>query len=178
MQEAAYGATLLLLLLNGARESETKIQELMAHFINCSSCGKQYNKQAFDKCPHCGFDPNPASSTVICPNKLCGKEISDQFEKCPFCGTPLQDVKTDKEENTPNRQTVKYVERSGWHTYATIMLVLSSIGLLILAILSLSEENAIYFIIGLSEFILFSLFCGIVQLLAGIKQGIDNLQIK
>jgi len=90
----------------------------------------------------------------------------------------LQDVKTDKEENTPNRQTVKYVERSGWHTYATIMLVLSSIGLLILAILSLSEENAIYFIIGLSEFILFSLFCGIVQLLAGIKQGIDNLQIK
>ncbi len=58
------------------------------------------------------------------------------------------------------------------------MLVLSSIGLLILAILSLSEENAIYFIAGLGEFILFSLFCGIVQLLAGIKQGIDNLQNK
>lgn len=23
-------------------------------------------------------------STVICPNKKCGKEISDQFDKCPF----------------------------------------------------------------------------------------------
>ena len=58
------------------------------------------------------------------------------------------------------------------------MLVLSIIALVILTILSLSEENAIYIIIGLGEFILFSLFCGIVQLLAGIKQGIDNLQIK
>lgn len=150
----------------------------MAHFINCSSCGKQYNDQAFDKCPHCGFNPNPTSSTIICPNKLCGKEVSDQFEKCPFCGTSLQEAKNDKVENNPNRPTVKYVERSGWYTYATIMIVLSAIGLLILAELSLSEENAIYFIIGLGEFILFSLFCGIVQLLAGIKQGIDNLQNK
>ena len=67
---------------------------------------------------------------------------------------------------------------SKWHKYAMAMLIISIIGLLVLAILSLSEENVIYFVIGLGEFILFSLFCGIVQLLAGIKQGIDNLQNK
>lgn len=150
----------------------------MARFIKCSSCGKEYNELAFNKCPHCGFNPNPTSSTVICPNKLCGKEVSNQFEKCPFCGTPLNDIKSEKAEFNTNRQTVKYVERSSWHTYATIMLVLSIIGLFVSAILSLSEENAIYFIAGLGEFILFSLFCGIVQLLADIKQGIDNLQNK
>lgn len=26
----------------------------MANFIKCPSCGKQYNKDAFDKCPFCG----------------------------------------------------------------------------------------------------------------------------
>lgn len=154
----------------------------MAHFINCPSCGKQYNEQAYDVCPHCGFNPNPTTGTIFCPNKLCGKEISDQFEKCPFCGTQLNESKNDKESihagANSNRQVAKTVERSGWYTYASIMLVLSFIGLLILAILGLSEENAIFFIIGLGEFVLFSLFCGIVQLLAGIKQGIDNLQNK
>lgn len=59
----------------------------MAHFINCTSCGKQYNKDAFEECPFCGFTPN--SKTVICPNRLCGKEVSDEFDHCPFCHTQL-----------------------------------------------------------------------------------------
>ena len=59
----------------------------MAHFINCTSCGKQYNKDAFDECPFCGFPAN--GKTVICPNRLCGKEISTKFDNCPFCHTPL-----------------------------------------------------------------------------------------
>lgn len=59
----------------------------MAHFINCTSCGKQYNKDAFEECPFCGFTPN--GKTVICPNHLCGKEVSDKFEYCPFCHTLL-----------------------------------------------------------------------------------------
>ncbi len=25
--------------------------------------------------------------TVFCSNRLCGKEYSVQFDKCPFCGT-------------------------------------------------------------------------------------------
>ena len=119
-------------------------------------------------------------STVICPNKLCGKEISDQFAKCPFCGTSLVEVKETNKSNEPQvkEQASKYVERSGWYTYATIMLVLSIIGLIVLAIVSILSLNIVFFFIGLGEFILFSLFCGIVQLLAGIKQGIDNFQNK
>lgn len=120
-------------------------------------------------------------STVFCPNKLCGKEVSDQFEKCPFCGTPLDGEKgkiVKPVDSKPEKRTAVYVERSGWYTYATIMMVLSAIGFAVLAIASISMENISFFIIGLSEFIMFSLFCGIVQLLAGIKQGIDNLQNK
>ena len=151
----------------------------MAHFINCSSCGKQYNDQAFDKCPHCGFKPNPSSGTVFCPNKLCGKEVSDQFEKCPFCGTPLHkgnSTTAELLETKTETRTTKYVERSGWYTYATVMLVLSFIGLAILTIASIATENIVFLIVGLGEFIMFSLFCGIVQLLAGIKHGIDNMK--
>lgn len=63
------------------------INNKMAHFINCTSCGKQYDKDAFEECPFCGFIPN--AKTVICPNRLCGKEVSDKFDHCPFCHTLL-----------------------------------------------------------------------------------------
>ena len=115
-------------------------------------------------------------NTVLCPNKLCGKEVSNKFEKCPFCGTPLHDV--NKSVDQKQEKKAIFVERSGWHTYATIILILSFIALLSSVVLSLSEKNIGIFFIGLGEFILFSLFCGIVQLLAGIKQGIDNLLFK
>ena len=120
-------------------------------------------------------------STIFCPNKLCGKEISDQFEKCPFCGTSLQDITDSNVEPvkpTTEKRTFIYVSRSGWYTYATIMLVLSAVGLVVLGIASIIMENITFIIIGLGEFILFSFLCGVVQLLAGIKQGIDNLQNK
>jgi len=73
-------------------------------------------------------------------------------------------------------RTTKYVERSGWYAYATVMLMLSIIGLVVLIIASIVTENIVFFIAGLGEFIMFSLFCGIVQLLAGIKHGIDNMK--
>ena len=28
--------------------------------------------------------------TIVCPNKLCGKEVNAKFKECPFCGTPLR----------------------------------------------------------------------------------------
>ena len=28
--------------------------------------------------------------TIVCPNKLCGKEVNTKFQECPFCGTPLR----------------------------------------------------------------------------------------
>ena len=76
------------------------------------------------------------------------------------------------------KEEPKYVEapeRSDWYNFATIMIVLSGIGLFILGIVSISEENALFFLIGLGEFFMVSLFCAIVQLLAGIKQGVDTL---
>lgn len=73
---------------------------------------------------------------------------------------------------------VEKPERSGWFTFATAIMIISGIGLIILIILSIIEENAIFFLIGLGEFLMISLFCGIVQLLTDIKQGIYNLQNK
>lgn len=120
-------------------------------------------------------------STIFCPNKLCGKEISDQFEKCPFCGSTLHEVTNSNVEPvkpTTEKRTFIYVSRSGWYIYATIMLVLSVVGFVVLGIASIIMGNVIFVIIGFGEFILFSFLCGVVQLLTGIKQGIDNLQNK
>jgi hypothetical protein len=32
---------------------------------------------------------NPFAPIVKCTNHLCGKEISSNFDRCPFCGTPV-----------------------------------------------------------------------------------------
>ena len=81
-----------------------------------------------------------------------------------------------KEVSPTNENKIKKTaEISKWYTYAKVMLIVSAVGLLILAIFSISEKDAIYFCVGAGECVMFSLFCAIVQLLAGIKQGIDNL---
>ena len=81
-----------------------------------------------------------------------------------------------KEVSPTNENKIKKTaEISKWYTYAKVMLIVSAVGLLILAIFSISEKDAIFFCVGAGEFVMFSLFCAIVQLLAGIKQGIDNL---
>lgn len=46
----------------------------MAHFINCISCGKQYNKDIFDKCPFCG-------SLQIIPPKTAEEIINEHKHK-------------------------------------------------------------------------------------------------
>ena len=46
----------------------------MAHFINCISCGKQYNKDVFDKCPFCG-------SLQIIPPKTAEEIINEHKHK-------------------------------------------------------------------------------------------------
>ena len=81
-----------------------------------------------------------------------------------------------KEVSPTNENKIKKTAViSEWYLYAKVMLIVSAVGLLILAKISISEKDAIYFFVGAGEFIMFSLFCAIVQLLAGIKQGIDNL---
>lgn len=46
----------------------------MAYFINCISCGKQYNKDVFDKCPFCG-------SLQIIPPKTAEEIINEHKHK-------------------------------------------------------------------------------------------------
>lgn len=154
----------------------------MAHFIDCPSCGKQFNKDVYDKCPFCGTSlKEETSDTVICPNKLCQKEVSVEFEKCPFCGTSLSGLKKGLNiacESQDTKRHVTYVERSGWHTYASFMLILGILLFFTMTIASFMIGDWLLFTIGLGEFIMFSLFCGIVQLLAGIKHSIDNLHSK
>ena len=84
---------------------------------------------------------------------------------------------SEEEFNMLVQDSPKSVEKkglSGWATFATVIMILSAIGLLILTIISIGEENAMYFLIGLGEFIMISLFCGIVHLIADIKFSIDN----
>lgn len=49
---------------------------------------------------------NMYNGTVICPNHLCGKEVSDKFDHCPFCHTPLIKPKKTAEDiiNEYNRK--------------------------------------------------------------------------
>lgn len=66
--------------------------------IRCPECGHETTPIA-GSCSNCGYplkqnDTNSNKETndfftVICPNKLCGKEVSTKFDNCPFCNTPL-----------------------------------------------------------------------------------------
>ena len=44
--------------------------------------------------------------TIVCPNRLCGKEVSVEFSKCPFCGTSL-DPESIKEFREKREQSTK-----------------------------------------------------------------------
>lgn len=69
---------------------------------------------------------------------------------------------------------IEKAEKSGWHSFATAMIIISIIVLIVLGIISINEDDVLYFLIGLGGFIPFSLLCAIVQLLAGIKQCFDT----
>lgn len=77
-----------------------------------------------------------------------------------------------------NAKPIVITKLSGWFKFATAIMVLSGIGLLSLFIVSHNENDFGYFLMGLGGFLIMSLFSGILQLLAEIKLGIDNLQNK
>jgi hypothetical protein len=123
----------------------------MGKFIFCSNCGKSYNAMSHDK--------------------------------CPFCGTSWRTDTDEGNEEHPNKEKAtleqcKKPERSGWHAFATTIIILSAIGLIILGIVSISEKNSMFFLIGLGEFIMVSIICAIVQLLADIKLRINIMLTK
>ena len=75
----------------------------------------------------------------------------------------------------------KYVEapeRSGWYTFATVMIILGGVAVVITLIAVLAENwhrNWTPFFIVLGGYLMELGFWAIVQLLAGIKQGVDTL---
>lgn len=56
--------------------------------------------------------------TIICPNRACGKELSVQFTKCPFCGTSLdaltlearEEIKAQEEKTRIRVTTTNIIE--------------------------------------------------------------------
>lgn len=87
----------------------------------------------------------------------------------------------DGKRDEPKRDEPKYVEeptRSGWFTFATVMIILGGIAVAITLIAVLADEwhrNWTPFFIVLGGYLLELGFWAIVQLLAGIKQGVDTL---
>ena len=74
----------------------------------------------------------------------------------------------------------KYVEaptRSGWHGFATFMIILGGVAVLIVLERSW-HRNWTPFLIVLGSYLMELGFWAIVQLLANIKLGIDNLTLK
>lgn len=84
-------------------------------------------------------------------------------------------IKSEKDEP----KYVETPEKSGWYTFATIMIILGGIAVLITLFAVLFESswrrNWSPFFIVLGGYLLELGFWAIVQLLAGIKQGVDTL---
>ena len=95
--------------------------------------------------------------------------------KCPVCGQPSEEF-----ANLPQGKTNLGIKRSGWYTFATVMIILGGIAVLItlLSVIGQSskDRNWIPFFIVLGGYLMELGFWAIVQLLAGIKQGVDTLQ--
>lgn len=143
----------------------------MAKIIECPTCGLQYDEEIMDKCPFCELDKG----------NLDGNQVGNVFNK--YFQTQSQSVKHEKTQksnldNSPRPVSTYEPSLSIWWTIATIIMILSGVGLFVLTFVSIAEKNAIYFIAGFGEFIVILLFCGIIQLLAKIKFGIDKLQNK
>lgn len=85
------------------------------------------------------------------------------------------------QESNDEPKFVEKAERSGWYGFATAMMVIGGIGVLITLIIAISDSyhpNWTPFFIALISYMFELGFWATVQLLAGIKQGIDNLQNK
>lgn len=69
----------------------------------------------------------------------------------------------------------KEVKRSNWYSFATVMMVLGGLAILVTLIFAIEDNDWMPFIIAIASYLVELGFWSIVQLLAGIKQGIDNL---
>lgn len=84
-------------------------------------------------------------------------------------------------ETNDEPKFVEKAERSGWFSFATAMIIIGGLGVLITFLIAISDSydpNWIPFLVALISYLFELGFWATVQLLAGIKQGIDNLQNK
>lgn len=85
------------------------------------------------------------------------------------------------QDATEDPKFVKKAERSSWYNFAIVMMVLGGLSVLITLIVTVSDSyhpNWTPFVVALVSYLFELGFWATVQLLAGIKQGIDNLQNK
>lgn len=92
-----------------------------------------------------------------------------------------EEIKLILQDHADESKLVEKAERSGWYTFATVMMVIGGLGVLITLFIAASDSyhpNWTPFFVALISFMFELGFWATVQLLAGIKQGIDNLQNK
>ena len=85
------------------------------------------------------------------------------------------------QESNEEPKFVEKAERSGWYGFATAMMIIGGLGVFITFIIAISDSyhpNWTPFFVALISYMFELGFWATVQLLAGIKQGIDNLQNK
>ena len=85
------------------------------------------------------------------------------------------------QESNDKPKFVKKAERSNWYVFATVMMILGGLGVLITFVVAISDDyhpNWVPFFVALISYMFELGFWATVQLLAGIKQGIENLQNK
>lgn len=144
------------------REKEDLMREVNRLIQDLEIGEKIYNEQA--QCPTYSYPKFDAAKKM--PFKY---DIGD---------ASIEELRLLIETAAPKKKEVKRFEpakRSKWYTFATVMIILSAVALVILGICSFIEKNADYFIIGVCAFLTDITILAIVQLLSGIKQGIDTL---
>lgn len=104
--------------------------------------------------------------TIKCSNKNCNKEYVSELKKCPFCGEPNPNYDGDD------------IGKSFWYSFASLILLISFLSLIVSIYYSIKLEDIYIFIVGFISFVGIALSCAVVQLLAGIKEGIDELNNK
>ena len=85
------------------------------------------------------------------------------------------------QESNDEPKFVEKAKRSNWYGFAMAMMIIGGLGVLITFIIAISDSydpNWIPFFVALISYLFELGFWATVQLLAGIKQGIDNLQNK
>lgn len=92
-----------------------------------------------------------------------------------------EEIKMLVQEFNDEPKFVEKAEKSNWYGFATAMMIIGGLGVLITFIIAISDDyhpNWIPFLVALISYLFELGFWATVQLLAGIKQGIDNLQNK